>query len=182
MREARAAAALNHPHIVAVYDIGEDHGFPFFVMEFVDGPNLGQAAHTNALHTRAVIDFASRSAPHSNTRTRIRSCIAISNPQTFCSQVPQSNSLTSGSALPARGSRISHAGTIVGTASYMAPEQALGRAVDGRADLYALGVVLYELTTGRCRFSAKIRSPRSRSICTRRSFHLACSVLIYRVH
>ena len=42
LREARAAAALNHPHIVAVYDVGEDHGFPFFVMELVDGPNLGQ--------------------------------------------------------------------------------------------------------------------------------------------
>jgi len=58
-----------------------------------------------------------------------------------------------GLALPAYGARISRAGLIVGTASYMAPEQALGETVDGRADLYALGVLLYELTTGRLPFT-----------------------------
>lgn len=54
-----------------------------------------------------------------------------------------------GLALPTFAARISRAGVIVGTAAYMAPEQALGQLVDGRADLYALGVLLYELTTGR---------------------------------
>src|SRR5262249_45282131 len=58
-----------------------------------------------------------------------------------------------GLALPGYGARISRAGLIVGTASYMAPEQALGQKVDGRADLYALGVLLYQLTTGRLPFA-----------------------------
>src|SRR5258705_13890663 len=55
MREARAAAALNHPHIVGVYDVGEDQGFPFFVMELVDGPNLGQAPPHDL---QQVVEFA----------------------------------------------------------------------------------------------------------------------------
>ena len=58
-----------------------------------------------------------------------------------------------GLALPAYDARISRAGVIVGTAAYMAPEQALGQTIDGRADLYALGVLLYELTTGRVPFT-----------------------------
>src|SRR6185369_3900744 len=57
MREARAAAALNHPHIVGIYDVGEDHGFPFFVMELVDGPNLGQAPPHDL---QQVVEFASQ--------------------------------------------------------------------------------------------------------------------------
>ena len=78
MREARAAAALNHPHIVSVYDVGEDHGFPFFVMELVDGSNLAQSPPNDlpqliefacqicaALRTRAC---KQDSAPRSQTR------------------------------------------------------------------------------------------------------------------
>ncbi|HEY6230944.1 MAG TPA: AAA family ATPase [Pyrinomonadaceae bacterium] len=232
MREARAAAALNHPHIVAIYDIGEDHGFPFFVMELVDGPNL---AHTPVSSVAQVVEFAVQicaALEHAHNNhivhrdlkpanvllagwagreqlSELKSEISdvkagSSNLQGSATereesdegfqssdskfQIPDSKrserDLTFqisdlkpserqvsdskfqfshlkgvtvkladlGLALPARGSRISHAGTIVGTAAYMAPEQALGRTVDGRADLYALGVLLYELTTGRVPF------------------------------
>jgi serine/threonine protein kinase len=210
MREARAAAALNHPHIVAIYDVGEDHGFPFFVMELVDGPNL---AHTPVRSVAQVVEFAVQICAalehaHNNhivhrdlkpANVLLAGWVKRANAADGKYQMPDSKGSASdresgisdsrgagpnfrseisnskdsetnlkskisdlkgvsvkladlGLALPARGSRISHAGTIVGTAAYMAPEQALGRTVDGRADLYALGVVLYELTTGRVPF------------------------------
>ncbi|HEX9424724.1 MAG TPA: protein kinase [Pyrinomonadaceae bacterium] len=149
MREARAAAALNHPHIVAVYDVGEDHGFPFFVMELVDGPNLGQ---TPPHDLQQVVEFACQicsALEHAHANKIVHRDLKPANVLLSGVTVKLADL---GLALPARGSRISHAGTIVGTAAYMAPEQALGKTVDGRADLYALGVVLYELTTGRVPF------------------------------
>jgi len=152
MREARAAAALNHPHIVGVYDVGEDHGFPFFVMELVDGPNLGQ---TPPHDLQQVVEFACQicaALEHAHANNIVHRDLKPAN--VLLSGVPPNFAKLAdlGLALPASGSRISHAGTIVGTAAYMAPEQALGKVVDGRADLYALGVVLYELTTGRVPF------------------------------
>lgn len=152
MREARAAAALNHPHIVGIYDVGEDHGFPFFVMELVDGPNLGQ---TPPHDLQQVVDFACQicaALEHAHANNIVHRDLKPAN--VLLSGVPPTFAKLAdlGLALPAAGSRISHAGTIVGTAAYMAPEQALGKIVDGRTDLYALGVVLYELTTGRVPF------------------------------
>jgi tetratricopeptide (TPR) repeat protein len=152
LREARAAAALNHPHIVAVYDVGEDHGFPFFVMELVDGPNLGQMPPQDLPQ---VIEFACQicaALDHAHVNKIVHRDLKPANVLLSGSPPRVAKLADLGLALPAHGSRISHAGTIVGTAAYMAPEQALGKPVDGRADLYALGVVLYELTTGRVPF------------------------------
>ena len=149
LREARAVAALNHPNIVAIYDVGEDHGFPFFVMELVNGPNLGQ---TPPHDLEQVIEFACQicaALEHAHTNKIVHRDLKPANVLLSGVTVKLADL---GLALPAKGSRISHAGTIVGTAAYMAPEQALGKTVDGRADLYALGVVLYELTTGRVPF------------------------------
>src|SRR6185295_14819569 len=138
MREARAAAALNHPHIVAVYDVGEDQGFPFFVMELVDGPNLGQKPPHDL---QQIVEFACQictALEHAHANSIVHRDLKPAN--VLLSGVPPTIAKLAdlGLALPARGSRISHAGTIVGTAAYMAPEQALGKTVDGRADLYAL--------------------------------------------
>ena len=152
LREARAAAALNHPNIVAIYDVGEDQGFPFLVMEMVDGPSLGQAPPQNLPQ---LIEFAGQicaALEHAHAHKIVHRDLKPANVLLSGGSLKTAKLADLGLALPAHGSRISHAGTIVGTAAYMAPEQALGKTVDGRADLYALGVVLYELTTGRVPF------------------------------
>ena len=154
IREARAAAALNHPHIISVYDVGEAGGTPFFVMELVQGPSLAKAPPVELSH---IIEIASQICTaldhaHSNNivhRDLKPDNVLLSEPY----DTPRIKLADLGLALPGYGTRISRAGLIVGTASYMAPEQALGQQVDGRTDLYALGVLLYELTTGRLPFA-----------------------------
>jgi serine/threonine-protein kinase len=154
IREARAAAALNHPHIISVYDVGETRGMPFFVMELAHGPSL---AKTAPLELPRIVEIACQicaALDHAHANKIVHRDLKPDN--VLLSAGGQSGSVKLvdlGLALPGYGTRISRAGIIVGTASYMAPEQALGQPVDGRADLYALGVVLYELTTGRLPFT-----------------------------
>ena len=154
IREARAAAALNHPHIISVYDVGEADGLPFFVMELVEGPNLGKARPVELSHIVEVAYQICMALEHAHSNQIVHrdlkpDNVLLSGPD----GAPRIKLADLGLALPGYGARISRAGLIVGTAAYMAPEQALGQEVDGRTDLYALGVLLYELTTGRLPFS-----------------------------
>jgi tetratricopeptide (TPR) repeat protein len=154
LREARSAAALNHPHIVSVYDVGEALGMPFLVMELVNGPNLTKV---RSIELPRVIEIAGQicaALEHAHANHIVHRDLK---PDNVLLSTPDAAGMVKladlGLALPGHGARISRAGTIVGTAAYMAPEQALGQTVDGRTDLYALGVLLYELTTGRVPFS-----------------------------
>ena len=168
IREARAAAALNHPHIVTIHDVGEAGGLPFLVMELVAGPRLSQAKPTDLAR---VVDIAVQicaALEHAHTNSIVHRDLKPDN--VLLSGTSHSSTVKLadlGLALPASAERISRVGVIVGTAAYMAPEQALGQPVDSRSDLYALGVLLYELTTGRVlhrRRSANGRFPtRSRA-------------------
>ncbi len=154
LREARAAAALNHPHIVSVHDVGEAGGMPFFVMELVRGPSL---SHAPPPELSRVIEIGSQicaALDHAHSHSIVHRDLKPENILLSTSGQTGSVKLADlGLALPADAARISRAGIIVGTAAYMAPEQALGQTVDGRTDLYALGVLLYELTTGRVPFT-----------------------------
>lgn len=154
IREARAAAALNHPHIVTIHDVGEVSGFPFLVMELVLGPRLSQARPTEISRVVAIAIQICDALEHAHANSIVHRDLKPDN--VLLSTTGNSGTVKLadlGLALPAYATRISRAGVIVGTAAYMAPEQALGQVVDGRADLYALGVLLYELTTARLPFT-----------------------------
>jgi len=154
VREARAAAALNHPHIVTIHDVGEASGFPFLVMELVQGPRLSQARPADLARVVTIAVQICDALEHAHTNNIVHRDLKPDN-VLFSGSGDSGNVKLAdlGLALPAYDARISRAGVIVGTASYMAPEQALGHTIDGRADLYALGVLLYELTTGRLPFT-----------------------------
>lgn len=155
VREARAAAALNHPHIVTIHDVGESAGFPFLVMEFVSGPRLSQARPTDLSRVVEIAVQICAALEHAHSNSIVHRDLKPDNVLLSSAGEASNVKLADlGLALPAYGARISRAGVIVGTAAYMAPEQALGQTVDGRTDLYALGVLLYELTTGRLPFTA----------------------------
>lgn len=152
IREARAAAALNHPHIVSVYDVGEAHGLPFLVMELVDGQSLGRMTRVDLSRIIEIGLQICAALEHAHANNIVHRDLKPDN--VLVSTTGESIKLADlGLALAGHAARISHAGLVLGTPSYMAPEQALGHKVDARTDLYALGVLLYELTTGRVPFA-----------------------------
>src|SRR6185436_15094248 len=129
IREARAAAALNHPHIVSVYDVGEARGLPFFVMELVDGPSLTK---TSSLDLAKIVEIGLQiceALDHAHSNKIVHRDLKPDN--VLMSTTGQSVKLADlGLALPGQAARISHAGLVLETPSYMAPEQALGQKVD----------------------------------------------------
>ena len=153
IREARATAALNHPHIVAVHDVGETDGQPFLVMELVPGPRLSQARPRELKRIVGIATQICDALEHAHSNSIVHRDLKPDNVLLSDSGELSNVKLADlGLALPTDAARISRAGLIVGTAAYMAPEQALGQTVDARTDLYALGVLLYELSTGRVPF------------------------------
>ena len=150
-REARAAAALNHPRIVAVHDVGEFSGMPFFVMELIEGESLGRAKPKDTAEIVAIARQILDALEHAHRHGVVHRDLKPENVLLSLGRRVKLADLGLAAA-PSGSQRITGAGAIVGTAAYMAPEQALGQTVDGRADLYALGVMLYELTTGRLPF------------------------------
>src|SRR5688500_5780423 len=154
--EARAAGALNHSNIVTVYEVGEHHGMPFLVSECLEGQSLRQRLDAGPLSPDKAVAIAcdvARGLTAAHARGIIHRDIKPDN--TFIRSDGVVKILDFGVAklrpvadgVHARASTM--AGVLVGTAGYMAPEQVRGEELDARADLFALGVMLYEMLSGR---------------------------------
>ena len=157
LREARSMAALNDPHIIQIYFIGDDEGQTYFVMEFVDGESLGSmlkregklsveqsakviqqtALGLSTAHDRGVIH---RDIKPGNLMINSRGAIKIADFGIALSNHDLSKKLTT-------------TGEFVGTPGYLSPEVCLGKPVDQRSDIFSLGIVMFEMLTGRMPFT-----------------------------
>jgi serine/threonine-protein kinase len=150
LREARLAARLAHPNVVRVFDVGEDDGRPFIAMEYVEGETLAElVARRGRLPAPEVATLG------------VQACAALAaahaaglvhrdvKPQNLILGRDGTIKLGDfGIAVGHEGTRLTLDGTVLGTAGYLAPEQACGEQVTAAADIYAAGAVLYELITG----------------------------------
>ena len=153
-REARAAAALDHPNICGVFEVGEtDEGRLFFAMPFYKGKTLKEKIFDKSITVSDAVEYAMQTAEglaHAHQAGIIHRDIKPEN--IMITDDGQLKILDFGVAKIADAD-VTQKGTLLGTISYMSPEQAAGETVDARSDLWSLGLVLYEMLTGRQPFN-----------------------------
>jgi tetratricopeptide (TPR) repeat protein len=151
--EAETAARLNHPNIVAIYEVGEQDDVPYVALEYVEGGSLGEALATNPLRpieAARLAETLARAIEHVHQHGIVHRDLKPANVLMTAEGVPKITDFGLAKWVDVRSGH-TQSGAIMGTPSYMAPEQARGetRFIGPSADVYALGAILYEMVTGR---------------------------------
>ena len=184
-REAQVLASLNHPNVAGIYGLDEADGKPFLVLELVEGEDLRQrlargplpvdealdlaiqmASGLEAAHEKGIVHRDLKPANVKLTEDGKVKILDFGLAKALGSGVESGQGLASADT-PTRTEQATTAGTILGTAAYMSPEQARGKAVDRRTDIWAFGVVLYEMLTGRQLFAGETASDTLAAVLTR---------------
>ena len=156
-REAETAGRLNHPNIVTIYDAGEEHDLAYISMEFLKGLNLTHYTKPgNLLPAAVVMEIGAKAAAaldYADAQSVVHRDVKPAN--IMYEQQTATIKITDFGIARITDSSKTKTGTVLGTPSYMSPEQLAGRKVDGRSDLFSLGVTLYQLLTGQLPFRAE---------------------------
>ena len=171
-REARSVSALSHPHICTLYDVGHEDGLEYLVIEYLEGETLAERLERGPLPLEELLATAAQIASaldHAHREGMIHRDLKPGNIMMTASgaklldfglakTVAASTRALDLTAPPTATSPLTAQGTIVGTFQYMSPEQLEGKEADARSDIFAFGVVLYEMATGRKAFEGQTQA------------------------
>jgi len=156
-REAESAGLLTHPNIVTIYDAGEEHDLAFIAMEFLQGTDLDEYAKKGSLlplrETLSIVSKVADALDYAHSRGIVHRDIKPANIMRL--EETHEIKVTDFGIARLTASSKTKTGVILGTPSYMSPEQVAGRKVDGRSDIFSLGVVLFEMLTGEKPFAGE---------------------------
>jgi eukaryotic-like serine/threonine-protein kinase len=163
-REARAISQLNHPNIVAVYDVGSEDGVDYIVMELLEGETLGKSLATGKLSARKALEYATQiarglAAAHEkgivHRDLKPENIFITRDGRVKILDFGLAHQVRSDNDLTHLSTKLTTPGTTLGTVAYMSPEQTRGLALDPRSDIFSFGVVVFEMLSGRLPFQAE---------------------------
>jgi Tol biopolymer transport system component len=170
-REARTISSLTHPHICTLYDVGEQDGTPYLVMEYLDGETLAARLQRGAIPDKEAIRIGADVAAaleHAHHQRVVHRDLKPGNVMLTrtgaklldfgLARLADVEAAAQTGSIGSRSETLTEEGTILGTVQYMAPEQLEARDVDGRTDIFAFGSVMYEMLTGRPAFAGATKA------------------------